>query len=162
MEIRPVKPSDRSWICQSVAKHFASARIVSRGVLRHADELSGLVALRDGARCGVLLYEVRAAECEIVVLVSRKPRAGVASELLTAVERLARGAGCRRLWLVTTNDNEAAIQLYENRGWSLKAVHAGAVTEARHLKPEIPLLGHDDVPIRDELEFELLVAGPSA
>ena len=31
-----------------------------------------------------------------------------------------------------------------------------AVTQARaHLKPEIPGTGHDDIPIRHELEFEI-------
>ncbi len=35
-------------------------------------------------------------------------------------------------------------------------MHRDAITEARKLKPEIPLLGYDDIPIRHELEFELL------
>jgi hypothetical protein len=35
------------------------------------------------------------------------------------------------------------------------AVHRGAITEARRLKPEIPLLGIDDIPIRDEIELQM-------
>jgi hypothetical protein len=107
----------------------------------------------------MLLYAVLEAECEVVVLISVARRAGVASALLGAVEGIARDASCRRLWLVTTNDNQPAIDFYTSRGWSLKAVHENAVSEARRLKPELPHLGHNDVPIRDELEFELLLSG---
>jgi len=158
VQIRPVTFSDRRWVTETVAGHFASARIVSRGVLHDSEELPGLAAVQDGSPCGVLLYAIRDAECEIVVLISLVGRTGVAAALLGAVQGTARDAGCRRLWLVTTNDNQAAIDFYSGRGWSLKAVHEDAVTEARRLKPEIPDLGHNGVPIRDEFEFELLLS----
>ncbi|HEY5520602.1 MAG TPA: hypothetical protein VIK08_08090 [Candidatus Limnocylindrales bacterium] len=36
------------------------------------------------------------------------------------------------------------------------AVHRDAITHARaSLKPEIPLTGKDDIPLRDEIELEL-------
>jgi GNAT superfamily N-acetyltransferase len=131
---------------------------VSRGVLHDCRELPGLIAVDEAALCGVLLYAIRGAECEVVVLISLVPRSGVAAALLDAVEGVARDAGCRRLWLVTTNDNQPAIDFYANRGWFLRAIHEDAVAEARRLKPEIPHFGHDGVPIRDELEFELPLA----
>ena len=68
-----------------------------------------------------------------------------------------RGAGCRRAWLVTTNDNRPAIDFYRALGWRLAAVHVGAIAASRRLKPEIPARGVDDVPIEDEWEFELLL-----
>jgi GNAT superfamily N-acetyltransferase len=162
VQIRPVIPSDRRWVTQAVAGHFASARIVSRGVLHDSNELPGLVAIQDGTPCGALLYAIRDAECEVVVLISLVRRAGVAAALLGAVQGTARHAGCRRLWLVTTNDNQPAIEFYNGQGWSLKAAHENAVTEARRLKPEIPDLGHNGVPIRDEFEFELLLSESGA
>jgi hypothetical protein len=60
---------------------------------------------------------------------------------------------------VTTNDNLAALRFYQRRGMRLVAVHAGAVAEARRLKPSIPLVGQHGIPIRDELELELDLAG---
>ena len=162
MEVRPITPSDRPWVTQAVAGHFASARIVSRGVLHDSGELPGLVAIHDGTRCGALLYAIHEGECEVVVLISLVRRAGVAAALLGAVQGTARDAGCRRLWLVTTNDNQPAIEFYSGQGWSLKAVHENAVTEARRVKPEIPDLGQGGVPIRDELEFELLLSDSGA
>jgi GNAT superfamily N-acetyltransferase len=158
VKIRPVTSSDRPWVTETVAGCFGSARIVSRGVLHDCGGLPGLLAVEDATPCGVLLYAIGDDECEVVVLVSLVQRAGIAGGLLDAVQDVARDAGCRRLWLVTTNDNQPAIDFYRGRGWSLKAVHENAVTEARRVKPEIPRLGYDGVPIQDELEFELLLS----
>jgi GNAT superfamily N-acetyltransferase len=80
---------------------------------------------------------------------------GVATALLREVERVARGAGCRRLWLITTNDNLTAIEFYRRRGWRQVAIHRGAVVEARRLKPEIPELGANGLPKIDGIDFEL-------
>ena len=81
--------------------------------------------------------------------------AGVATSLLAHAEQVARGTGCRRLWLVTTNDNLSAIAFYQARGWRQVAIHRGAVAEARRLKPEIPEFGTSGLPKEDEIEFEL-------
>ena len=65
---------------------------------------------------------------------------------------------CRRLWLITTNDNVPAIEFYKRRGLRLAAVHHGAIAESRKLKPEIPLFGVGGRAIEDEVEFELPLA----
>jgi hypothetical protein len=60
-----------------------------------------------------------------------------------------------RAWLVTTNDNMRALRFYQRLGWELVAVHRGAVDRAREtLKPEIPRVGNDGIPLRDEIELE--------
>jgi hypothetical protein len=48
-----------------------------------------------------------------------------------------------------------AIAFYERRGLRRVAIHAGAVDEARRIKPSIPLIGEHGLEIHDELEFEL-------
>jgi hypothetical protein len=53
-----------------------------------------------------------------------------------------------RLWLVTTNDNLRALELYQRWGMEIVAFHRHAVTEARrHLKPSIPERGTHGIPI---------------
>ena len=84
-------------------------------------------------------------------------RVGVATALLGAARDFARAQGCRRLWLVTTNENMAAISLYTRFGMVLVATHRGSMKEARCLKPRIPAFGPDGTPIEDELEFEILI-----
>jgi hypothetical protein len=67
------------------------------------------------------------------------------------------GLACRRLWLVTTNDNRPALAFYQAAGWRQCAVHPGSIREARRLKPQISLTGHAGIPIEDEIEFEFLI-----
>jgi GNAT superfamily N-acetyltransferase len=92
--------------------------------------------------------------CEIVTLDNLGDRRGVGTALIEAVMETARAAGCRRLWLITTNDNLRALRFYQKRGFRLVRLSPDAVTAARRIKPEIPLVGEDGIPLRDELELE--------
>lgn len=109
----------------------------------------------DGERAGLATYGLEGGECEVITLNSLVPGRGVGRTLLEAVVTEARAAACWRVWLVTTNDNLPALRFYQRLGWDLAALHAGAVDEARRLKPEIPATGLDGIPIRHELELEL-------
>jgi ribosomal protein S18 acetylase RimI-like enzyme len=80
---------------------------------------------------------------------------GIGSALLDAVTDEARRQGCRRLWLITTNDNLHALRFYQRRELRLVSVHRDAVDDARQLKPSIPLVGEYGIPLHDELELEL-------
>jgi hypothetical protein len=67
------------------------------------------------------------------------------------------------VWVVTTNDNVDALRFYQRRGYRLASVDAGAVDRARAaLKPAIPEVGAHGIPLRDELELELLVGDAAA
>ena len=67
-------------------------------------------------------------ECEIVTIDSLAEGRGVGSALVAAVIDAARRAECRRVWLVTTNDNLPAIRFYQKRGFVLAALRRDAVT----------------------------------
>jgi GNAT superfamily N-acetyltransferase len=159
MEARELAIDDRPWAERLVSRRFASPRLVSRGVLHDSRSLPGLIAERDGMPVGILQYHVAGEQCEVVVLIAVHSRRGVGRFLLRAAEPIARSHGCRRLWLITTNDNWVALSFYRAIGWRQVAVHRGAVRESRRLKPEIPELAADGTPIEDEIEFELLLDG---
>ncbi len=142
-----------------MSEHFGSSRVVSRGILHDALLLSGLVAERDDVPVGVLLYRIERDDCEVVVLIASVRREGIGHALLGAIDPIARRARCRRLWLITTNNNRSGLAFYSAVGWTQVAVHRGAVREARRLKPEIPEFGEDGTPIEDEIEFELKLEG---
>ncbi len=152
MKVRPAEPRDREWI-EGLA---GAARVASCGRLWQIAELPGLVAERDGEPLGAATYRIEGGECELVTLDSDVEGAGAGSALIEAVAEIARAAGCSRLFLITTNDNLHALRFYQRRGLRLTALRPGAVDEARRtLKPEIPAVGRDRIPIRDELELEL-------
>jgi len=146
-------PADADWATRLLTDHFGAPIVVSRGVLHDARELPGFVARVDGNLVGLVTYRLDGDECEVVSISGR----GVGAALLAAVVSQARRLGCRRIWLVTTNDNVRALRFYQRHGWDLVAVHRDAVTVARRIKPSIPLVGEDGIPIRHELELELML-----
>jgi N-acetylglutamate synthase-like GNAT family acetyltransferase len=150
---------DRPRLREQIERDWGSARMATRGRLVNVAALPGFVAEDGGEWLGYVTYELRGKDMEIAVLQSLVPDRGAGSALLAACAAAAGEQEAARIWLVTTNDNVAALRFYQRRGFVLAALHADAVTVARRtLKPEIPMLGMDDIPIRDELELELPAA----
>jgi ribosomal protein S18 acetylase RimI-like enzyme len=129
--------------------------IVTRGRVHDASELPGYVASQDKEIVGLITYKIEADHCEIVSLNSSIQGVGIGTALLKAVEMHAIEQNCTRLWLITTNDNQPAQHFYYKRDFKIVAIHHDAIKESRKLKPEIPLLGIDGIPIRDEIELAL-------
>ena len=154
--VRPFAPGDRRWAEGLLEELMGSVRAVRLGELLDPTGLPGLVAERDGERIGLLTYLVDGDQLEVFSLHSRVENAGAGSALLEAAAALAAGRGCRRLWLVTTNDNLHALGFYQRRGLRLCALHAGALDRDRALKPELPEINPGNgIPLRDLLELEL-------
>ena len=159
MRFFEIVEADISWVEDTVSEYFGSPRVVSRGKLHRVRELPGYIAREDANQIGMVQYLITGDECEIIVLISTEPHRGVGRALIDRVRQRAMSEGCRRIWLITTNDNREAIHFYSSLGWKQKAIHRGAVRKSRKLKPEIPEFGSDGTPIEDEIEFELILEG---
>ena len=155
LEIRPLRESERPDLREFLTRRWGSPEIVSRGQVHDASTAPAIVARRDGRLVGLVTYRLNGESCEVLTLNAFDRRQGIGSALMEAVAERARRERCRRLWLITTNDNLDAIAFYEHRGMRLAAVHHGAVDEARRLKPSIPERAENGLRISDELEFEL-------
>ena len=155
IEVRQRGPDDDDWVQDVLKKHWYSTRIISKGRVHDADQLPGFIARQNDARVGLVLYEIAGNECEIVSLNSFTELFGVGSLLVDAVKSAATEANCKRIWLITTNDNTQALGFYQRKGFVLSAFYPNAIQQSRKLKPEIPITGHDNIPIRDEIELEI-------
>ncbi|HWQ47038.1 MAG TPA: GNAT family N-acetyltransferase [Longilinea sp.] len=154
--IRPLEASDSVWVDEFITDHWGSPLVAVTGRLLQPSHFPGFIAESGGQPVGLITYRLCQLECEIISLNSEKPKAGIGTALIAAVRTLCSKAGCKRLWLVTTNDNVNAIRFYQNMGFQITAVHTGAVDQDRtYLKPQIPLIGEDDVPIHDYFELEM-------
>ncbi|MBI2850757.1 MAG: GNAT family N-acetyltransferase [Chloroflexi bacterium] len=156
-QIRPVNKEDRAWVASLLAEHWGSARMITRGNVYQGDELPGFVAVKDGKLVGLITYRMDGNEWEIGSMNSLMEGIGIGSALVEATKHVAVSAKCRRLWLITTNENLKALRFWQKRGFALAAVYPKAVEASRKLKPEIPLIGNDGIPIRDEIELEMLL-----
>ncbi|MCP4685430.1 MAG: GNAT family N-acetyltransferase [bacterium] len=153
--IKPIEPNDRDWVLE-VIRGWGADFIVSRGRKIYAADLPGFIARSvEGAPVGLVTYEIVGDQCEIVTLDAFEKFQGIGTDLTAHVKKAALAAGCRRLWLITTNDNLDAIRHYQRRGFTIAAVHVNALAHSRELKPSISEIGSYNIPLRDEIEFEM-------
>lgn len=158
--IRPVLPEDGEWIRQLMRERWMAEFVVVHGNVFHPHALSGFVAEEEGKKTGLITYLLEGGVCEIVTLDSLHPARGVGSALLEAVTAVALRSGCRAMRLTTTNDNLNALRFYQKRGFTLAALRPNAIENTRKVKP-VPPLGENGIPIRDEIELELILLDDS-
>ena len=155
MHIRALADADREWVERLIVERWGEPIVVGRGRVWTPVELPGFAAFEDDRCVGRLTYEIEGDALEIVTIDALVEGQGIGTALLRAVEEVARAQGCRRLRLVTTNNNVRALLFYQRAGFRLVALVPGAVEESRKLKPSIPELDAAGLPIRDELHLEL-------
>jgi ribosomal protein S18 acetylase RimI-like enzyme len=136
-----------------------------RGELIDAIGDGGLVAWADGRPVGLVSWHLDregggsasgppSAEITAVVVEASAQGHGVGRALMRGAEQALPGLGVSRVWLVTTNENLAALALYQKVGYRLTALHAGAIDEIRRtIKPQIPLVSGNGIAVHDELEL---------
>ena len=56
--------------------------------------------------------------------------------------------------LLTPTIRVDSLGFYQRRGYTLAALYPSALARSRELKPSIPLVGRDGIPLRDEIELE--------
>lgn len=157
IEIQEIEEKDKEWITNLLIDQWGSTNIVSRGKLHDASALPGFIVTVDNKPVGLITYNIEGDECEIITFNSLLEGKGVGSQLIEVVKNVAKDHRCKRIWLIETNDNTKALHFYQKRGFHLIAVYPNALGESRKLKPEIPLVGIDNIPLRDEIELEILL-----
>lgn len=157
--VRAVEPSDREWVLAFLRNRWGSERQVANGEVFYPADHPGLIASVDGRPTGFLSYRIKDRSCEVTLVDSGTEQAGVGTALLRAAEEIARAESCRRIWLITTNDNLDALRFYQRRGFVLSRLRPDELARSRELKSEIPLVGEYGIPLRDELELEKLLYG---
>jgi GNAT superfamily N-acetyltransferase len=155
--IRPLNGGDKAWVASLVNELWGSVRMAVRGKVYQVDELPGFIAILEDEPVGLVTYYIEGENCGIISLDSTIEGIGMGSTLIETVKNMALENKCKRLWLITTNDNTTALRFWQKRGFRLVAVYPNAIEESRRLKSEIPLTGNDDIPIRDEIELEMIL-----
>lgn len=150
--IRILTRDDLPRLREFWVQHWGGEVMITRGQSIRFDEVEGFVY---GDWIGLLTFLIRGDECEVTSLDSLEEGKGIGSALIQEIIREAGERNCRRLFLITTNDNLRALGFYQRRGFELVAVRRGALNETRKLKPSVPLIGMNGIPLRDELELEI-------
>lgn len=150
MTVRTATEQDTDWIARLLVQRWGSTTIVAHG---EAFDLLTLPALVAEPQRGLATYRLRGDDAELMSLDAVSPGQGIGTLLIGALADLLRDQGISSLWVMTTNDNLAALRFYQRRGFELRQVRPGSVNEARLLKPAIPKIGDHGIPIRDEIDL---------
>ena len=156
-EIFNIVESDKASIADFISSNWGSVISVSRGNVYNTTDLPGFICKDNDKIVGLVTYNIENKDCEIVTLDSKINGVGLGSLLINKVIDLAKTKNCRRVWLITTNDNTNAIKFYQKRGFEWAGFHKNAMIDSRKIKPEIPDFGNDNIPIKHEIEFEYLL-----
>ena len=160
IRVRPIERGDRPWVASLLEGAFGGVTVARKGALIDASVLPGFVATDGGRPVGLLTYETARGECEVVAIISLEENRGVGRALMDAVRDHAVAGGCRRLWLISTNDNARAFRFYQLWGMDLCPFPRHGVRRSREVRPDLPERGADGIPLDHELEFVLLLQAP--
>lgn len=158
MDYLPISPHNREQVNAFIERQWLTTEMVICGEIVDMTAVEGIAAMGGEGIVGLITYRIYNKVCEITSLDSLREGQGIGTELLERVIAIAKKAKCHKLSLITTNDNINAIGFYQKRGFDLVRMHHDSIKQARAIKPEIPLIGLNGIPIKHELEFELLLA----
>jgi len=156
VDLLPAGPDDRPAL-EAALRGWNALRVARRGEIVDSLAHPAVLAWSEGELAGAATYVLGTDACELLTLHAATRLGGVGTALLGAVQQIAREAGCRRLWVVTTNDNTRAFAFYQRWGLDLRRVIRDGVDASRRVKPSIPSVGSTGIPIRHELEFEAII-----
>ena len=156
--IKTAAKADFEWIKELYRQYWSGDICVSRGKVQKVDDFTGgFVAETGGQNTGFVTYTITGPEMEITGMVSLKEKSGIGSALVKEVIELAKKQKIKKVCLVTTNDNLNGIGFWQKRGFKLVKVYPCSMEYVRKIKPAVPLIGENGIPLRDELEQEMIL-----
>lgn len=155
LTFRRLSANDLPRLRQFWIEHWGGEEMIARGKIYRPEQLEGFVVEDEEEWLGLLTFSIDEGECEVTSLDSLREGQGIGSKLLEQAMEEARTRGCKRLFLITTNDNLHALGFYQKRGFEIVVIYRGAVNQSRKRKPGIPLIGYNNIPLRDEIELEI-------
>ena len=153
-KIESINEDNRNLVNQFFIDNWFSTDMSVRGEIIDGTKLDGFLLQEESTIIGLVTYTFFKDVCEIVSIDSKRENIGIGSALLKEVEKVAIDNNCKKIRLITTNDNMRALQFYQKRGYCLTKLYPNAMEEVRKIKPNVPELGDNGIPLRDELELE--------
>lgn len=159
MRIIPKSDTHIEWVRSDIISQFGSIKII--GVKRNYEDagiLDGFIAQDQDLLLGTILYSIEGDECELVYMHAVNPGHGVGGELIDVLLETIAQRGIKRIWVITTNDNLEALAFYQKKGFKLIRLYPGQMDKVREVKPNVPHIGKNGIPLRDMIELEMLLS----
>ena len=157
MNIQQIDQFNRGRIDEFILQQWFSMQMVVRGESIDLSTVAGYYAVEGDGIIGLITYRITDNEMEILSLDSIHENKGIGTELLNKAIFRAVEMGCAKITLITTNDNLLALRFYQKRGFDMVRLYCNALEQSRKIKPEIPLFGNNGIPIKHEIELEMIL-----
>lgn len=155
MKYVPINNDNRLQVTNFIAERWLSTDMIIRGTRIDMTKVDG-IGIWDAERLvGLLTYTIQGETCEIISLDSLTKGKGIGTSLINQAIQIAHKNKCKKIIVVTTNDNIHAMRFYQKRGFDMARFYANALDVSRKMKPEIPLIGENGIPLKHEIEFEI-------
>lgn len=157
MIFEQITDKNRNVINDFIIEQWFTTKMIIRGKEIDMTAVDGFFTLEDEKIIGLITYILKDDTLEITSLDSLCENKGIGTALLKKVVDVAKKKNCKRIVLITTNDNINAIRFYQKRGFDMACLYRNALDNSRKLKPEIPLIGENGILLKHEIEFEMLL-----
>jgi len=149
-----IEPVDREYIRRHWEETWGLP-VVSIDRTYEPEDVQGLV-WRDewGDAQGLITWHIEGEHAEIVTVDAYQQGRHIGGRLLDGAEAELRRRGVHHATIVTTNDNLRAIAFYVRRGYRMVRIALDDMERVRKIKPSVPRLGLNNVPLRDMIELE--------
>lgn len=156
MNCERINDWNRNQINEFIRQQWYTTTMIIRGKEIDMTKTEGFYVREGENIVGLITYIVYGSVLEILSLDSLRENQGIGTKLVETVIEEAKDRKLQKIVLITTNDNINAIRFYQKRGFDMTNLFRDAVTAARKRKSEIPLIGENSIPLRHEIEFELV------
>lgn len=157
MIFQKINTHNRKKVNQFIEEQWFSTDMVIRGKIVDMTSVDGFFIEQGGNIAALITYIINGGICEITSLNSLIEGKGIGSSLVEDVIASAKKHKCKKIIVVTTNDNIGAIRFYQKRGFEIARLYRNSLNKARELKPSIPLIGDNGIPLMHEIEFEMIL-----
>jgi GNAT superfamily N-acetyltransferase len=151
-DIRPI--TDRPFLDELLRLRWSGGSLIVHDKVIAPADVEALAAYDGNRLAGVATWRLDEGVLTMFTLNNISEQRGVGVALLEAMMALGRDNGAPLIRVVVTNDNLNALGFYQRRGFRITAIYPGAVDATRAMNPNVPLIGANRIPIRDEIELE--------
>jgi GNAT superfamily N-acetyltransferase len=156
--IQPISETNRQQVIEFFRQHWGSSQMIISSGAYDCAMLDGYVYAEEASIIGLVTYVLHSDSLEVISLDSIQEGKGIGSRLMGEVEQFSKERAIPQIELITTNDNLQALKFYQKRGYRITDVIPNAVVEARKVKPTIPLIGNEGIPLLDELKLKKIIS----
>jgi GNAT superfamily N-acetyltransferase len=150
-----INEKNREEVLSFIAAQWGGFTMILRGETVDMTKVNGVCAYLGSELAGLITYRISGKALEVTSFDSLVENKGIGTALVSRAIAIAKDTGCKRVQLITTNDNVKALLFYQKRGFDMVKINRNALDVSRKLKPSIPTIGENGIPLRHEIEMEM-------